>query len=34
MVQDILLTVDLNDEDSWPKALPAAIKMAKTSGAP
>ena len=34
MVQDILLIVDLNDEASWPKALPAAIEMAKTSGAP
>jgi hypothetical protein len=34
MVQDILLTVDHNDEASWPKALPAAIEMAKTSGAP
>jgi len=34
MYQDILLTVDINYEASWPKALPTAIEMAKTSGAP
>ena len=33
MYHDILLTVDLNDEASWAKALPAAVELAKTSGA-
>ncbi len=33
MYHDILLTVDLNDETSWAKALPAAIEEAKGSGA-
>ncbi len=33
MYRDILLTVDLNDEASWTKALPAAVEMAKASGA-
>ena len=33
MYHDILLTVDLNDEASWAKALPAAIEAAKASGA-
>ncbi len=33
MYKDILLTVDLNDEASWTKALPAAVEIAKTSGA-
>jgi len=33
MFHDILLTVDLNDEASWSKALPVAIEQAKTSGA-
>ena len=26
MVKKILLTVDLNDESSWKKALPAAVE--------
>ena len=33
MYHDILLTVDLNDEASWAKALPAAVGEAKASGA-
>jgi nucleotide-binding universal stress UspA family protein len=33
MYQNILLTVDLNDEASWAKALPAAIGEAKAPGA-
>ena len=33
MYHDILLTVDLNDEASWAKALPAAVEEAKASGA-
>ncbi len=33
MYQNILLTVDLNDEASWSKALPAAVEEAKASGA-
>ncbi len=33
MYHDILLTVDLNDEASWAKALPAAVELAKASGA-
>ena len=33
MYKDILLTVDLNDEASWVKALPAAVAQAKASGA-
>ena len=32
MVQDILLTVDLNDEASWTQALPAAVEQAKAFG--
>jgi nucleotide-binding universal stress UspA family protein len=33
MYQDILLTVDLNDEASWSKALPVAVEQVKASGA-
>ncbi len=33
MYHDILLTVDLNDEASWARALPVAIEEAKASGA-
>jgi nucleotide-binding universal stress UspA family protein len=32
MYHDILLTVDLNDEASWTKALPAAVEQAKAFG--
>ena len=34
MYDNILLTVDLNEETSWKKALPAAVEQAKASGAP
>ncbi len=33
MYQNILLTVDLNEESSWKKALPTAVEYAKSSGA-
>jgi nucleotide-binding universal stress UspA family protein len=33
MYQNILLTVDLNDEASWSEAFPAAVKQAEASGA-
>jgi nucleotide-binding universal stress UspA family protein len=33
MFKDILLTVDLEHEDSWVKALPVALDAAKVSGA-
>jgi nucleotide-binding universal stress UspA family protein len=33
MYQNILLTVDLDDEASWIKALPAAVAQAKASRA-
>jgi len=33
MYNNVLLTVDLNDESSWKKALPAAIEACKASSA-
>lgn len=33
MFEHILLTVDLDDENSWRKALPLAVSNAKTHGA-
>ncbi len=33
MYKHILLTVDLDDKDSWSKALPLAISNAETHGA-
>jgi nucleotide-binding universal stress UspA family protein len=33
MYRSILLTVDLNAESSWKKALPVAVALAKTFGA-
>lgn len=33
MYRDILLTVDLNDEHSWRKALPAAVEHCRAFGA-
>lgn len=33
MYQNILLTVDLNEESSWKKALPTAVEYAKAFGA-
>ena len=32
MYKDILLAVDLNDESSWKKAIPAAVNLAEGSG--
>ena len=32
MVKNILLTVDLNDESSWKKALPAAVEYCQAFG--
>ena len=34
MFKDILVPVDLEDETSWAKALPAAVAMAEASGGP
>ena len=33
MYDNILLSVDLNEENSWKKALPTAVEMAKAFGA-
>ena len=33
MYKNILLSVDLNDESSWKKALPVAVDMCQSSGA-
>ncbi|MCZ7600894.1 MAG: universal stress protein [Gammaproteobacteria bacterium] len=33
MYQSILLAIDLNDENSWRKALPTAVTYARTFGA-
>ncbi len=33
MYRDILLTIDLNDETSWLKALPAAVEYCRAFGA-
>ena len=33
MYKEILLPIDLNDENSWRKALPCALKLAKAFGA-
>ena len=33
MYKEILLAIDLEDESSWQKALPAAVEMCKSSGA-
>ena len=33
MYRDILLTIDLNDETSWHKALPAAVEYCRAFGA-
>ncbi len=33
MYDNILLSVDLNEENSWKKTLPTAVKMAKAFGA-
>jgi nucleotide-binding universal stress UspA family protein len=33
MYKEILLAIDLEDESSWKKALPAAVEMCKSSGA-
>ena len=33
MYENVLLTVDLNDESSWKKALPMAVKICQASGA-
>ena len=32
MFRNILLAVDLNEESSWAKALPAAVEICRTSG--
>ncbi len=33
MFKNILVAIDLDDESSWVKALPAAVEMARASGA-
>ncbi len=33
MYENVLLTVDLNEESSWKKALPAAVETCQASGA-
>ncbi len=33
MYKEILLAIDLEDESSWRKALPAAVELCSTSGA-
>ncbi len=33
MYENILLTVDLNEESSWAKALPTAVALVKALGA-
>ncbi len=33
MYKNILLSVDLNDESSWKKALPTAVELCQASGA-